>query len=71
MNSNKGITLISLIVYIIVLLIVIGMISTFTKYFYKNADEIVISNNSSENYSRFITYLTDDVNSRKYSICRI
>ena len=64
MKSNKGITLISLVIFLIVLLFVIGIISTFTKYFYRNTNEITISNNTSEQYSRFITYITEDVNSK-------
>ena len=63
MKSNKGITLISLIIYIIVLTIVVGIISVFTKYFYKNTDETVISNKVSEQYTIFLSYITDDINS--------
>ena len=65
MNSNKGITIISLLIYIIVLTIVIGTISFLMRYFYKNANETLISSNSSDQYSKFIKYITDDVNSRK------
>lgn len=64
MKTNKGMTLISLIIYIIVLAILIGMISMFTQYFYKNTDETIVTNNTSEQYTRFIAYLTKDVNSR-------
>ena len=61
MNSNKGITLISIIIYIIVLITIIGVISTFTKYFYKNINEITISDSADEQYSRFTEYLTSDM----------
>ena len=63
MKSNKGLTLTSLLVYVIVLLIVTGVISTFTKYFYRNSDELIISNNTNEQYSRMLSYITTDVNS--------
>ena len=63
MKSNKGFTLTSLLVYVIVLLIVTGVISTFTKYFYRNSDELIISNNTNEQYSRMLSYITTDVNS--------
>ena len=63
MKSNKGITLTSLIVYVIVLLLVIGTISMFTRYFYNNLEEVTISNDSKEQYSRFMAYLTEDINS--------
>lgn len=72
MKSNKGITIVSLIIYIIVLTVVVGVVSTLTKYFYRNMDETTISNKTSEQYSRFIEYITDDINSRenRYSKCR-
>ena len=65
MKNNKGITLISLIIYIIILSVVVGTTSTLIKYFYANTEETVISKKTSSQYSRFVTYLTDDVNSRK------
>ena len=63
MKSNKGITIISLLIYIIVLSIVIGTISMLMKYFYENTDETVVSDNPFEQYSRFVTYLSSDINS--------
>lgn len=65
MKSNNGMTIISLIIYIIVLTIVIGTMSMIIKYFYKNMDETVISSNTSDQYSRFIAYISSDINSRK------
>ena len=65
MKSNKGITIITLIIYVIVLTIVIGTASMLMRYFYRNTDETIISKNSTSQYSRFLTYITDDINSRK------
>lgn len=65
MKSNKGMTLISLLIYLIVLLVVIGTMSLIIKYFYKNMDETVISSDTSDQYSRFIAYISSDINSRK------
>lgn len=65
MKSNKGVTIISLIVYIIVLSFVIGTTSLLVKYFYNNTEETVISKKTTDQYSRFMAYLTEDVNSRK------
>ena len=64
MKSNRGITIITLIIYIIVLTIVIGTASMLMKYFYRNTDETVINKNTSSQYSRFLAYITDDINSR-------
>ena len=65
MKSNKGMTIISLIIYILVLSVVIGTTSIFIKYFYNNVDDAVISKKNSSNYLRFVEYITDDVNSRE------
>lgn len=67
MKSNKGITIISLIIYIIILSIIIGTVSIFIKYFYSNTEETVVSKKTANQYSRFVAYLTDDINSRKNS----
>ncbi len=64
MKSNKGITIITLTVYIIVLTIVIGTVSMMMRYFYHNNDETVIAKDSANQYTRFLAYITDDINSR-------
>jgi len=71
MKSNKGITLISLIIYIIVFMIVITTVATISGYFTKNTDDVVISANSSEQYTRLTTYLTNDLNSINYKSINI
>ena len=71
MKKNKGITIISLIIYIIVLSVVIGTTSILIRYFYRNTEETVISKKTSDQYSRFVAYITDDTNSRKSGKCRI
>lgn len=63
MRSNKGITLTSLIIYIIVFSIVIGTVSMITGMFTSNFDYAIIESTSHEQYTRFTTYLTDDLNS--------
>ena len=65
MKLNNGMTIISLIIYILVLSVVIGTTSIFIKYFYNNVDDTVISKKNSSNYLRFVEYITDDVNSRE------
>lgn len=65
MKNNKGITMISLIIYIIVLSIVIGTTSILIRYFYNNTEETIISKKNADQYSRFVAYITDDFSSRK------
>lgn len=64
MKSNSGITLVSLIIYIIILSVVIGTTSILIKFFYSNTEDTVISKKTADQYSRFVAYITDDVNSR-------
>ncbi len=65
MKSNRGMTIISLLIYIIVLSALIGSVSILIRYFYRNSNELIVSSKTSEQYTRFITYLTDDINSKK------
>ena len=62
-KSNKGITLTSLVIYVIVLMIVIGLMSNFSGYFYKNTNNITIKENYEEQYTKFLAYITKDINS--------
>ena len=62
-KSDKGITLTSLVIYVIVLMIVIGLMSNFLGYFYKNTNKITIKENYEEQYTRFLSYLIKDTNS--------
>ncbi len=62
LNSNKGITLASLVIYIIVLMIVVAIMSNFSGYFYKNLNIITIKEESDEQFTRLLAYLTKDLN---------
>ena len=63
MKNNRGLTLASLIIYIIALFILIGTMSTLTKYFYKNFDSITVSDSIAKSYSSLNNYLSNDINS--------
>ncbi len=52
----------SLVIYVVSLIIIIGMMSVFSRYFYKNINQITISQNAEEQYSRFLAYITKDIN---------
>ena len=67
LKSNKGVTLISLVIYVIVLIIVIALMSNFSGYFYKNTNKITINENNDEQITRFLAYLTKDTNSEELS----
>lgn len=62
MKSNRGVTLTSLIIYIIGLSIVIGTLSIVSRYFYKNINKVALNQTAQEEYSKLLSYLTKDVN---------
>lgn len=61
-KNQKGVTLTSLIVYIIAMVIVIGIIATITKYYYSNLSEINSQVDVSKEYSSLNSYILQDVN---------
>lgn len=63
MKNNRGITLISLTIYIIVLMIVIALMSNLSGYFFKNVNQIAKNETGKEQYLRFTAFITKDINS--------
>lgn len=63
MKSNRGVTVTSLVIYIICLTIVISWMGVISNHFYQSINESTIRGNDDEQYSRFLAYLTKDVNS--------
>ena len=61
MKSEKGVTLISLTVYIIVMALVVGVLAIITTFFYKNTIDIKDIDPITE-YITFNTFITDEIN---------
>ena len=57
MKSNKGITITSLVIYVIAMSIVVATIATLTSYFYSNMDELDSDTNSSIAYTEINIHL--------------
>lgn len=62
MKSEKGITLISLTVYIIGMLIVVAVISVASGFFYKNTIGLTTTIDPVVEYTKFNTFFADEVN---------
>lgn len=62
MKSEKGITVSSLVVYVIALTIIVGTIATMTKYYYGNINKLSSNTSSMEEITKFNTYITEEVN---------
>ena len=63
MKSNKGITLTSLVIYVVGILVVTGIIGTFSKNMYEKVSGMVVKVNEEEQYSKVLSYITKDTNS--------
>lgn len=70
MKSNRGVTLTTLIIYIIVLIIVIGILTTVSNNFYANTKYITDNGKYISEFNKFNMYFIEDVknNSNIYSI---
>lgn len=68
MKSEKGITLISLIIYVIVMLIVVTTIGTVTSYFYANVKKEYNEEQMQNSESNLNLYLINDLKNKKIRI---
>ena len=68
MNSEKGITLISVILYVIVMLLVVTIASILTGYFYNNIDINNTEQNANVEFTKFNSFFTEEVNIRGNTI---
>lgn len=62
MRTEKGITLISLTVYIIAMIIVVAVVAVISGYFYKNTQGINKNIDPLTEYTKFSTFFSDEVN---------
>lgn len=62
MKSQKGITLVSLTVYIIVMIIVVAMVTVISSYFYTDIKSVGKNINPLTEYTKFNSFFTEEVN---------
>ena len=62
MKSQKGITLISVSISVVVLLIMVAVISVITSYFFSNYNDVSEEVPSIQEYTKFISYFSQDAN---------
>ncbi len=67
-KSEKGVGLTSLIIYIIILLVVVSVISLFTGFFYSNIDETEKNIDVTQEFTRFTSFLIEDINKTKMAV---
>ena len=62
MKSQKGITLISLTIYVLVMTIVIAVMALLTTFFYKNVKEVKMDIDPVTQYTTFNAYFAEEMN---------
>lgn len=62
MKNSKGITLISLIVYVVGMTLVVALIATITSFFYKNINVGDINTDNTTQFTKFSSVFSDEIN---------
>lgn len=65
MKSEKGITLISLILYVILLIAVVSMLSIISEFFFTNTKYLTNNSENITEYNKFNMYFIEDVKKNK------
>ena len=65
MKNEKGITLVAVIIYIILLLIVTAMLSTMSQFFFENTKFIEDSSKYSSEFNKFNMFFIEDIKNNK------
>lgn len=68
MKSEKGVTLVSLIVYVIAMVIVVAIVSVISSYFYKNINEVTGNSDPYKEYTKFNNYFSEEANKENIKI---
>lgn len=68
MKSQKGISLISLTVYIIGMTIAVAAVTVISSYFYKNVDVTLKDINPLTEYTKFTSFFSDEVNKENMAV---
>lgn len=68
MRSEKGITLTSLVTYVLGITIIISIITIMSTYFYKNIKIVNDSGKNSEKYTAFNMFFLQDIKNEKITI---
>lgn len=68
MRNNKGITLTSLMIYLIGLIIVVGIIATITSFFYNNVNVEDLNSDITTQYTKFTSIFSEEINKENNKI---
>lgn len=62
MKTQKGVTLISLTIYVIAMAIIVGIIATVSTFFYKNVEDTNLDIDPITQFTTFNSYFSEEIN---------
>lgn len=62
MKSERGVTITSVLIYIIALTAVVIIIGRITTYFYRNMNSVTVNTAANAEYTKFNSYFTGEIN---------
>lgn len=62
MKSERGVTVASIMIYLVAFTMVVIAVGRITSYFYKNMDHVTSDATSNSEYIKFNTYFTEEIN---------
>lgn len=68
MKSQKGVTLISLTIYVIVMTIVVAVMAMVSSYFFTNTSSLSGNMNSLTEYTKFNGFFTEEINKQNIKV---
>lgn len=68
MKSEKGITLISLTVYVIAMIIVVAIVSVISSYFYKNVTGTSEASDPYKQYTKLNSFFSEEANKKNIKV---
>lgn len=68
MINNRGVTLISVIIYVIAILIIMGVVAVISNYFYKNVADSMNDIDPVIEYTKFTSFFSEEVNTRNIKV---
>lgn len=71
MKNNSGVTITSIIVYIIAMMIVIGIIASITSFFYTNVNNVNENSDNISEITKFHMYFLEETTNRNNNIISI
>lgn len=71
MKSEKGVSLVSLIIYLIAMTTVVAIVTRVSTYFYKNVNSVESNIDQNEQYVKFNAYITKEISTVNNKIDKI